>query len=71
VAQASAAALGVRELPGARLTATLVELLRDTALLLVLDNCEHLLDACAELVTPVQIDVPRDRDGSFAPTIVP
>ena len=42
--QAVAAALGVREEPGRPLTATLTDFLRPRQLLLVLDNCEHLLD---------------------------
>ena len=43
------AALGVRERPGRPHLATLTEHLRARRLLLVLDNCEHLLDACARL----------------------
>jgi predicted ATPase/class 3 adenylate cyclase len=49
VTQAVAAAIGVREEPGQPLLATLVAALRSRRLLLVLDNCEHLLDACARL----------------------
>ena len=41
--------LGVREQPGRPLTETLVEALRNKEMLLVLDNCEHLIDACAQL----------------------
>src|SRR5207302_1286628 len=51
VPQAAASALSVLEQPGRALTDTLAEALRDKALLLVLDNCEHLQGACAELVT--------------------
>jgi hypothetical protein len=43
VPQTVASALGVREQPGRPLTETLVDYLRRKALLLVLDNCEHLL----------------------------
>jgi predicted ATPase/class 3 adenylate cyclase len=43
-------ALGLREMPGRPLLDTLVEHLRARGALLVLDNCEHLLSACAELV---------------------
>ncbi|MGH2397248.1 MAG: ATP-binding protein, partial [bacterium] len=39
--------LQVREQPGRMLEATLVDFLQEKQLLLVLDNCEHLLDACA------------------------
>ncbi|MBV9279724.1 MAG: tetratricopeptide repeat protein [Chloroflexi bacterium] len=49
VAQAVATVLGVREEPGRPLLATLEAHVRPRALLLVLDNCEHLISACAEL----------------------
>jgi transcriptional regulator with XRE-family HTH domain len=49
VPQAVAAAAGVREDPGRPLLATLTAALRAKRLLLVLDNCEHLVDACARL----------------------
>jgi class 3 adenylate cyclase len=49
VPQAVATALGVREEPGKPLDQTLVEFLKPKRLLLLLDNCEHLLAACAEL----------------------
>jgi predicted ATPase len=49
-----AAALGVREQPGVPVAETLARVLARQQLLLVLDNCEHVLDAaaglCAELV---------------------
>jgi predicted ATPase len=44
--QAVAAALGAREAPGRSLSEALVEHLETKNLLLVLDNCEHLIDAC-------------------------
>jgi predicted ATPase/class 3 adenylate cyclase len=49
VPQAVATAVGVREEPGRPLLATLADALRPKRLLLLLDNCEHLLDACARL----------------------
>jgi predicted ATPase len=49
VPQAVASALGVREEPGRPLTETLADYLKPRTLLLVLDNCEHLLAACAQL----------------------
>jgi predicted ATPase/class 3 adenylate cyclase len=49
VPQAVALVLGVREEPGRSLVETLVEHLRSKRLLLILDNCEHLLAACATL----------------------
>ncbi len=42
-------ALGVPDQPGRDATDTLAQFLLDRQLLLVLDNCEHLLDACAAL----------------------
>jgi predicted ATPase len=49
VPQAVAAAPGVREQPGRPLTETLSDYLASKKVLLVLDNCEHLIEACAEL----------------------
>src|SRR5215210_1071386 len=50
VPQAAAAALQVPERPGQPLTDTLAEALEAKELLLVLDNCEHLVEAAARLV---------------------
>jgi predicted ATPase/DNA-binding CsgD family transcriptional regulator len=49
VPQAVAGVLGVREEAERSLTATLADALRTDHLLLVLDNCEHLIEACAAL----------------------
>jgi predicted ATPase/DNA-binding SARP family transcriptional activator len=49
VPQAVATALGVREQPGRPLPELLVEYLRAKQSLLLLDNCEHLVGACAQL----------------------
>ncbi len=49
VPKAVASALGVREQPGRSMTETLSDHLKSRQLLLVLDNCEHLIDACAWL----------------------
>lgn len=49
VPQAVAGALGIREMPGALLVDTLNNWLRTREVLLLLDNCEHLIDACAGL----------------------
>jgi NB-ARC domain len=49
VVRTVAATLGVREAADRPALAMLVEALRDRRLLLALDNCEHLLDACATL----------------------
>jgi predicted ATPase/class 3 adenylate cyclase len=50
VPQALASALGISEQPNHPLREALREYLRPKSLLLVLDNCEHLLPACAQLV---------------------
>src|SRR5687768_4699246 len=49
VASAVASAVGVREAPGRPLATALAEFVRPRMLLLLLDNCEHLLAACATL----------------------
>jgi non-specific serine/threonine protein kinase len=49
VPQVLAGVLGVREGPDVPIVDTLVDFLRRKRLLLVLDNCEHLIDACATL----------------------
>ncbi len=49
VSQALAAAVEVREQPGRDMLASLVDALRQRQMLLVLDNCEHLIEACAAL----------------------
>jgi predicted ATPase/DNA-binding CsgD family transcriptional regulator/DNA-binding XRE family transcriptional regulator len=61
VPAAVAAALGVREQPGRSLTATLSDFLAPRSVLLVLDNCEHLLDACATLAADLLVACPRLR----------
>ena len=49
VDQAVASTVQVREEPGRPILDTLADHLRDKDLLLVLDNCEHVLEACARL----------------------
>ena len=49
VPQTVASALGLREQPGRPLAQTLADHLRRKTLLLVLDNCEHVVEACASL----------------------
>jgi predicted ATPase/class 3 adenylate cyclase len=48
-AAATASVLGIREDAGRPLTETLLEGVGDRSLLVLLDNCEHLIDACAKL----------------------
>jgi predicted ATPase/DNA-binding CsgD family transcriptional regulator len=60
VAAGIAAVLGVRERPGVTVTDSLAEMLARQQMLLVLDNCEHLAGAVAELcaeLLPVADDV--------------
>jgi predicted ATPase/uncharacterized protein HemY len=61
VAQAVAAAVGVREEAGRSLTQTLIDALRSRDLLLVLDNCEHLIAACARLAQELLQSCPQLR----------
>ena len=49
VPQSVAQALGVREQPGRQLTETLEDALRSKKMLLVVDNCEHLVEAVVGL----------------------
>ncbi|MDN5698673.1 MAG: hypothetical protein L0G70_11985, partial [Rubrobacter sp.] len=49
VAREAASVLGLEELPGRGLEQELSEALRDERRLILLDNCEHLVEACAEL----------------------
>ncbi len=61
VPQAVATALGVREEPDRSLTAVLAEYLGRRRCLLVLDNCEHLVDACAALAESLVGSCPELR----------
>lgn len=49
VLQAVASSLGIREQSGRSLTDTLLDYLQSKQLLLILDNCEHVISACAQL----------------------
>jgi predicted ATPase/class 3 adenylate cyclase/DNA-binding CsgD family transcriptional regulator len=50
VTSAAASTLGVKEIPGQALVDTLLHHLRERRSLVVLDNCEHLIGACASFV---------------------
>ncbi len=50
VPQAVASVLGVKEEPGRPVLEALVKVFKDRRFLVILDNCEHLVQACAELV---------------------
>ena len=59
VAQEVAWALGVTERPGEPLADTVVDFLGDKDTLLVLDNCEHLIEAAARLAQYLLHSCPR------------
>jgi DNA-binding SARP family transcriptional activator len=61
VAQEVAGALEVTERPGEQLADTLVDSLTGKEMLLVLDNCEHLIDAAARLAEYLLHSCPRLR----------
>jgi predicted ATPase/DNA-binding CsgD family transcriptional regulator len=61
VLQVTASALGVREAPGHALTELLIDYLKPRHVLLVLDNCEHLIEACAQLGETLLQACPRLR----------
>ena len=59
--QTAAAVLGVRERPDQPMLDTLVQALSGRQVLLVLDNCEHLIGACATLAGALLSGCPRLR----------
>jgi predicted ATPase/DNA-binding CsgD family transcriptional regulator len=61
VPQALLSALGLRDHPGQPPEDQLAELLRSHQTLLVLDNCEHVLDSCAALVEHLLAECPELR----------
>lgn len=61
VVQTAATALGIRESPGSDLAATMRDALRDRDLLLIMDNCEHLLASSAALINLLLEGCPRVR----------
>src|SRR5262249_33947864 len=52
-------ALGLPDQPGRSTMDTLLRFVRDRQMLVVLDNCEHLLDACATLLAALLGAAPR------------
>jgi len=77
VPQALAEALGLREIPGRPLLDVLLDHLRPRQVLLVLDNCEHLVQASAELAEKLLRACPRltilatSREGLDIPGEMP
>ncbi len=61
VPETVAAALDLRQEPERTLTATLTGYLRGRALLLIFDNCEHVIAACARLAETLLRACPRLR----------
>ncbi len=59
--QALASALKIREQPGRPLTETISEYLAPKSVLLILDNCEHLLTGCAQLADDLLQACPKLR----------
>jgi predicted ATPase/class 3 adenylate cyclase len=61
VAQATATILGIKEEPGESLLDTLIQNIRGREMLLILDNCEHLVLASAELCDALLASCPGVR----------
>ena len=61
VAPTVATVLGLKEEVGKAVTQTLGDYLRDKKLLVLLDNCEHLLDGCAQLAHAILRHCPGVR----------
>ena len=59
VPQTVASVLGLKGEPGKPIARSLVEHLKDRRVLLLLDNCEHLLHACAQLVATLVRQCPQ------------
>lgn len=59
IPQTVAGALGVREEPARTVTQTLVDYLKPKSLLLILDNCEHVLDDAANLCDAILRSCPN------------
>ncbi|MCA1701160.1 MAG: AfsR/SARP family transcriptional regulator, partial [Actinobacteria bacterium] len=61
VPRALAAALSVEEVAGERIVETLAARIGERRLLIVLDNCEHVLAACSKLVAALRAGCPELR----------
>jgi non-specific serine/threonine protein kinase len=59
VEQTLTTVIGVHEQPGPSLSDQLVEYVRDKHLLLILDNCEHVVEACAQLANLLLCSAPE------------
>lgn len=56
---AIAEAVEVKEQPGQSLEEILIDFLRNKEILLIMDNCEHLIDACAKLAEKLLKNSPK------------
>jgi non-specific serine/threonine protein kinase len=61
VPQLAAQALGLRPIPDQPLLETLLKFVQPKQLLLILDNCEHLIEACAQLAQELLSQAPALR----------
>jgi predicted ATPase/DNA-binding SARP family transcriptional activator len=61
VPQTVASLLGIVKLPGQPILETLVNELRHQELLLILDNCEHVLDVCAQVAAALLKNCPKAK----------
>lgn len=61
IPQTVASVLKVREQAGCSLLSTLIDFLQPKQLLLVLDNCEHLVEACAQFIEVLLRTCPKLR----------
>ena len=65
VPDAVAAVLGITQQPGRSVADSVAAALEGRVRLLVFDNCEHVLDAAADLIEAIL--APRQRSGSWPP----
>jgi predicted ATPase len=65
VPKAVAGTLDVPERPKEQLTHTLADVLRDREMLLILDNCEHLVEATARFVDLMLDSCPGLRNDPY------
>jgi predicted ATPase/DNA-binding SARP family transcriptional activator len=59
VPQTVASVFEIRERPERPVTEVLMNVLREKTTILILDNCEHLLDACTQLITALLTNCPN------------
>jgi predicted ATPase/DNA-binding SARP family transcriptional activator len=59
VPQTVAAVFDIHDTTGRPITQTLIDSLREKTALLIFDNCEHLLESCAQLITAILQDCPN------------